>query len=104
MDFLLIVLAIAGLVVAGVMLVLASRATRMDRESDARVERLQAMAAGSVLFASEAPVESADEAPEAAPPVTFDTMATPYPFVMTIPAGAGRVPHSFDRTHRRSGT
>ena len=47
MDFLLIVLAIGGLVFAGVMLALASRTSRMQRESDARVDRLQAMATGS---------------------------------------------------------
>jgi hypothetical protein len=53
MDFLLILLAIGGLVVAGVMLVLASRASRMQRESDTRVETLQALATGSVLFAAD---------------------------------------------------
>lgn len=44
MDFLLIVLGIGGLVFAGVMLLLASRAIRLERESDERVHRLQAMA------------------------------------------------------------
>ena len=53
MDFLLILLAIGGLVVAGVMLLLASRASRMERESDERVQTLQALATGSVLFAAE---------------------------------------------------
>jgi hypothetical protein len=53
MDVLLILLAIGGLVVAGVMLVLASRASRMQRESDTRVETLQALATGSVLFAAD---------------------------------------------------
>lgn len=116
MDFLLIVLGIGGLVFAAVMLVLASRAARMDRESDARVQRLQSMAGGSVLFASDAVVESADEAvelpgdtaagdaPWPAPLVTFDVSAEAHPFVMTVPAGAGRVPGSFDRIQRRSRT
>ncbi len=110
MDFLLIVLGIGGLVFAVVMLVLASRATRMQRESDARVHRLEALATGSVLF-SDALVESADEAvelgddaPQPAPPLTFDMTADAYPFVMTVPAGAGRVPGSFNRTQRRSRT
>ena len=60
MDFLLIVLAIGGLLVAGLMLALASRAAQMERESDARVEKLQVMATGAVLFA-EQPVRAADE-------------------------------------------
>jgi len=51
MDFLLIILAIGGFVVAIVMLVLASRANRLQQESDQRVETLEAMATGSVLFA-----------------------------------------------------
>lgn len=51
MDFLLIVVAIGGLVVAIVMLVLASRVNRLQKESDERVDTLQAMATGSVLFA-----------------------------------------------------
>jgi hypothetical protein len=59
MDFLLILVAIGGFVTAMVMLVLASRATRMQSESDARVETLQAMATGSVLFASSEPVAAA---------------------------------------------
>lgn len=53
MDYLLVLLAIGGAVVAGVMLVLASRATRLERESEARVQELQALATGSVLFAAE---------------------------------------------------
>jgi hypothetical protein len=61
MDFLLILLAVGGLVVAIVMLVLASRASKMRGESDARVETLQMMATGSVLFAAEGPSESVDE-------------------------------------------
>lgn len=96
MDFLLIVLAIGGLVFAGVMLVLASRTARMQRESDGRVHRLQALATGSVLFA--------DDAPQPAPALTFQMKADAYPFVMTVPAGAGRVPGSFDRTQPRSRT
>ena len=113
MDFLLIVLSIGGLVVAGVMLVLASRTARMERESDARVHTLQAMATGSVLF-SDALYESADEAVELdlklnddAPqpsPLTVDVTADPYPFVMTVPAGAARGAGSFNRTPRRSQT
>ena len=111
MDFLLILLGIGGLVFAGVMLVLASRASRMERESDARVQRLEALATGSVLF-SEPPVEWAngpvelgdDPAPPApAPAPTFDRTADAHPFVMTVPAGAGRVPggFSFDRRSQR---
>lgn len=105
MDFLLSVLGIGGLVFAAVMLVLASRATRMQRESDARVQRLEAMAVGSVLFADERPVESPADAveirdvrPQPAPALTFVGTADAYPFVMTVHAGAGRVPGSFDRT------
>ena len=61
MDFLLILLAVGGLVVAVVMLVLASRATRMQADSDARVETLQSMATtGSVLFAA-TPARQTDE-------------------------------------------
>jgi hypothetical protein len=116
MDFLLIVLTIGGLVFAAVMLVLASRAARMQRESDARVERLQALAVGSVLFASDAPVgpaaEAADswseladeEAPLTTPAVRLELPANAYPFVMTVPAGAGRIGGSFDRTSQRSRT
>src|SRR5688572_15681534 len=109
MDFLLIVLAIGGIVFAGVMLVLASRASRMERESDARVHRLQALATGSVLFA-ERPIEPAgeaelrDDAPQPAPAPTFDMTADAHPFVVTVPVGAGRVPGSFHRTPQRSGT
>jgi hypothetical protein len=110
MDFLLIVLGIGGLVFAGVMLVLASRASRMQRESDARVQRLQAMATGSVLFADalieppSGPVELGDDVWQPAPAPAFDMMADAHPFVMTVPAGARRVPggFSFDRTPRRS--
>ena len=114
MDFLLIVLGIGGVVFAGVMLVLASRASRMERESDARVHTLQALATGSVLFSeppvewANGPVELGDDpeqpAPAPAPAPTFDITADAHPFVMTVPAGAGRVPggFSFDRTPRRS--
>jgi len=108
MDFLLIVLAIGGLVFAGVMFVLASRASRMQRESDARVHRLQALATGSVLFADErvewadGPIELGDDAPQPAPALTFDMTADAHPFVVAVPAGAGRVPGSFDRTPHRS--
>jgi hypothetical protein len=111
MDFLLIVLAIGGLVFAGVMLVLASRTSRMQRESDARVHTLQTLATGSVLFASDEFVESPadatllrDDRPQPAPELTFDSTAQAYPFVMTVPAGAGRGPGSFDRTPPRSRT
>jgi threonine/homoserine/homoserine lactone efflux protein len=63
MDFLLILLSFGGLVVAFVMLVFAARASRMQRESDARVQTLESWATGSVLFASGAPAESdAEEA------------------------------------------
>jgi hypothetical protein len=109
MDFLLIVLAIGGLVFAGVMLVLASRASRMQRESDARVHRLQVMATGSVLF-GDALVEPADNvelrdnAPQPAPGPRFDMPADTHPFVMTVPAGAGRGPGSFNRNLFRSRT
>ena len=103
MDFLLIVLAIGGLVFAGVMLVLASRASRTQRESDARVQRLQTMATGSVLFAdpliewADGPVELGDDAPEPAPAPTFDMRPDAHPFVMTVPVRNGRVTGSFDR-------
>ena len=129
MDFLLIVLAIGGLVFAGVMFTLASRASRMERESDARVQSLQAMATGSVLFA-DALIEPAgdaelrdaefrdaefrdpevrdaefrNDAPQPLRGPAFDMPADTHPFVMTVPVGAGRVPggFSFDRTPRRS--
>jgi hypothetical protein len=114
MDFLLIVLAIAGVVFAVVMLVLAFRATRMERESDARVQRLQTLAAGSVLFGADALDEPDDKAfelldehavretPPPVRPVTVDTTANAYSFVMTVPAGAGRMPGSFYRAQRGS--
>ena len=51
MDFLLILVAIGGFVVAIVMLVLAARVNRLQKQSDERVETLEAMATGSVLFA-----------------------------------------------------
>ena len=107
MDFLLIVLGIGGVVFAGVMLVLGSRASRMERESEARVHRLQSMATGSVLFAepSDDPageVELVDDAPEPAPALTFNMTTDAHPFVMTVPAGAGRGSGSFNRTIRRT--
>src|SRR5688572_7585142 len=107
MDFLLIVLGIGGVVFAGVMLVLASRASRMERESDERVQTLQTMATGSVLFSeppvewANGPVELGDDPvqPAPAPAPTFDITVDAHPFVMTVSAGAGRVPggFSFDR-------
>ena len=110
MDFLLIVLGIGGVVFAGVMLVLASRASRMERESEARVERLQTLATGSVLF-YEGPYELGDEVDDLedgvvqpARPLTVNLATKEYPFVMTVPAGAGRVTGSFDRTPVRSRT
>ena len=116
MDFLLVLLTIGGLVVGIVMLVLASRTARMERESDARVETLQELATGSVLFASDAPAELAadavtsyddfadEEAPPATPSVSFEMPAKAYPFSMTVPAGAGRIGGSFHRTLDRSRT
>lgn len=59
MDFLLIVVAILGFVVAIVMLVLAARAKRDSVESQERAETLEALATGSVLFAHAATDESA---------------------------------------------
>ena len=107
MDFLLGVLGIGGLVFALVMLVLASRATRLQRESDARVDTLQAMATGSILFAddviAESPagaVELRDNRPEPAPAMAFTRTPDAHPFVLTMPAGGGRVPGSFDRINR----
>lgn len=124
MDILLVLLAIGGLVVAVAMIVLASRTTRIERESDARVEELQALATGSVLFAHDAADEfqhalpSAgafadfdDEAlgvPEAVtassrgaePGVSFDRSASAYSFVMTVPAGRARASGSFDMNQR----
>ena len=111
MDFLLIVLGIGGLVFAGVMLVLASRASKLQRESDARVDRLQTLAIGSVLFSEqsfeppEGVVEARDEPPRSAPSRVFEMPADAYPFVITVPAGAGRrVAGSFERSSHRSRT
>jgi hypothetical protein len=74
MDYLLVLLAIGGAVVAGVMLVLASRATRLERESEARVQELQALATGSVLFAAE-PFDEFMSTPSAAGAVDGFTSA-----------------------------
>ena len=110
MDFLLIVFTIGGLVFAGVMLVLASRTSRMQRESDARVQRLQAMATGSVLFAdglvesANGPFELGDDVLQPAPTLRFHMNSDAHPFVMTVPAGGGRVPGSFYRTPQRNRT
>ena len=109
MDFLLIVLAIGGLVFAGVMLALAARASRMQRESDARVNRLQAMATGSVLFADAldepaGEVELGDAVVRPARPLTVNITADAHPFVMTVPVSTGRLSGSFDRTPHRSRT
>ena len=129
MDVLLILLAIGGLVVAGVMLVMASRATRLQRESDARVEKLQTLATGSVLFATGAADEVAsvrlankafddfnDETVDARwelgagdalpvqPSPSFEMPAHAHPFVMTVPTGGGRFVGSFDRAHDGSRT
>jgi hypothetical protein len=112
MDFLFIVLGIGGLVCAVFMLRLASRASRMEREeSDARVRRLQAMAVGSVLFSEPidepaGEVELRDDAPmpEPTPALVFDRSASAHPFVITVPAGTGRVAGSFHRTSDRSRT
>ncbi|HVQ41591.1 MAG TPA: hypothetical protein VMS54_05285 [Vicinamibacterales bacterium] len=125
MDFLLILVAFGGFVVAIVMLVLASRANRLQRESDERVETLEVMATGSVLFASapaspdlvvQAPFEDEDDADfalnafadeDVTPlPARFERPAPAYPFVMTVPAaaGMGRVQVSFDRSRTRSRT
>ena len=68
MDFLFIFISIAGAVFAAVMLLFASRTSRMERESDARVEELQARATGSVLFVPDGRAES-DEAIEAPMPL-----------------------------------
>ena len=132
MDFLLIVVAVGGLVTAIVMLVLASRVRRLQKESNARVETLEAMATGSVLFASSAPaVQSpapeeddvdlalsafadedalnfdnvaATEEPLVLAPAAFAVTTSAYPFVMTIPAEtrAGRTQVCFDRARNRS--
>ena len=132
MDFLLIVIALGGFVTAIVMLVLASRANRLQNESDERVETLEAMATGSVLFATSAPIvqspqpeeddvdlalnEFADEdqlcagdsvgteEPRVLTPAAIAVTASAYPFVMTVPAaaGTGRVQVSFDRSRTRS--
>lgn len=59
MDFLLIVVAILGFVVAVVMLLLAARARRESMASQERAETLEALATGSVLFAHAA--DAADE-------------------------------------------
>ena len=106
MDFLLIVLGIGGVVFAVFMLRLASRASRMEREeSAARVQRLQAMAVGSVLFsepldepAGEAELRDDAAEPAPAPALTFDMTPSAHPFVITVTAGTGRVVGSFNRT------
>ena len=80
MDFLLIVVAIGGLVVAIVMLVLAARVNRLQRESDERVDTLEAMATGSVLFAHAAeddPVFEPALASEPASPLSPLTRPAP---------------------------
>ena len=105
MDVLLVLVAIGGAVVAIAMFVLASRAKRMDRESDERVEMLEVMATGSVLFASETPAAPATEREpviEIDLPVAVET-ARALPFVLNVPAasGPGRV-FSFDRQRNRS--
>jgi hypothetical protein len=74
MDFLFIFISIAGAVFAGVMLLLASRTSRMERASDARVQELQSMATGSVLFVSEGLAES-DDATEAPLPLMDEVVA-----------------------------
>ena len=84
MDFVLIVIAIGGLVMAVVMLILASRASRMQKESDVRVDTLTAMATGSVLFGH--------QEPEAPVEPLVDEMASLRPvrqFVRSEPADAG---------------
>ncbi len=126
MDFLLVLLAVGGLVVAAAMLVLASRTARLERESDARVQELQALATGSVLFADDGVDEFRSAPPDsgafadfddevldvpvevAASPsrrVTeqgfgFDRSAGAYPFVLTVPSGGAKVSGSFDMNHR----
>ena len=129
MDVLLILLAIGGLVVAGVLVVLALRATRLERESDARVEKLQTLATGSVLFATGAADEvasvrlandafddfndetidsrwelGAGDALPAQPSPSFEMPANAHPFVMTVPVGSGRFVGSFDRAQHGSRT
>ena len=94
MDFLLVILGIGGVVFAGVMLVLAYRVPRLERESDARVERLQTLATGSVLFA--------EQSPEPAGEVELLNRTTgAHPFVMTVPAGRVAGGFSFERTPGR---
>jgi hypothetical protein len=78
MDFLLIVIAIGGFVTAIVMLVLASRANRLQNESDERVDTLQAMATGSVLFAHASASEPVFE-PSLPEPATLPLFAQPAP-------------------------
>ncbi len=124
MDILLVLLAVGGLVVAAAMVVLASRTTRLERESDARVEELQALATGSVLFAHEAADEFRHAPPDmsafgdfddevlgmseagtasprgAEPGVSVDRSASAYSFVMTVPAGRARTSGSFGMKQR----
>lgn len=125
MDILLVLLAVGGLVAAAAMIVLASRTTRLERESDARVEELQALA-GSVLFAHDAAdefqhappstgafadfddevrgmadaVRPAPEPRRAEPGLSLERAASAYSFVMTVPAGGARTSGSFDMNHR----
>jgi len=75
MDFLFIFISIAGVVFAAVMLLLGFRTMRMERESDARVDELQALATGSVLFVPDRLAES-DEASEA-PLTLMDEVVPP---------------------------
>ena len=126
MDLLLIFLSIAGFVFGGVMLLLGFRTRRMEQESDARVQELQAIATGSVLFGSDS-LQSHDhkddwelawdgmldetvdkvEAVEEVPALdwTPEVHAPANQFVLNVPttAGTGQV-FSFARTQRRSRT
>ena len=95
MDVLLILLVIGGLVVAGVMVLLASRATRLERDSDARVQELQVLATGSVLFATGA-IDEFTPATRAAGPVDEFTPAPLGPGAVAEDASTPLVADPFD--------
>jgi hypothetical protein len=80
MDFLFIFISIAGIVFAAVMLLLGFRTMRMERESDARVDELQTLATGSVLFVPGGPTEllaDSDDITEAPLPLPLIDVVAP---------------------------
>ena len=94
MDFLLIVVAIGGFVVAIVMLVLASRANRLHAESQVRVETLETMVTGSVLFASSEPVAFTEPFASSDPFVSGDVYVAPDAFLSRHTEGQPALPRA----------